>query len=514
MSLPSFRAQLMKRPMQLLLSLLASASVSALLAATIYWTLFDPRWLTFLGGVLFAAVLAMASRASHAQWVIARRTLQLDHMKKKLAEANARSASATDAFKVVEARLRALGEALTQPVFLFDRQQRCRFHNGAAAQAAGLRDDAIDGRALHEIVGEVAYVAMKPHVEASLGGRSLAYELAWENTAGKGVYAVHQMPYPANLIPAEGLCIVLNAPTVAAGVETRAVQAPAAVAGERPAIARGDTLYLREIAKQLTGWDDPKGKLTLALERDQFLLFEQRISPLEIGHEDPLCYEILLRLQEEEDHLLPPGGFLPEAERYGMMEQIDRWVVRNLITHCLESTKRDPGWRNPLYCVNLSAAALRAPNFAHFVQQQIQARKFDGRSLCFEINEADIISLPAEVRRLIAMLKPFGCRFTVDAFGSVKGSFAPLKDLAIDFIKIDGVVIQNILRDPAQLARTRAISMVCRKLDIRAIAEFVENPDTLRKLRGIGVHYAQGFGISRPQRLGTRAPQDVQAVAA
>jgi len=190
-----------------------------------------------------------------------------------------------------------------------------------------------------------------------------------------------------------------------------------------------------------------------------------------------------------------------------MLEQIDRWVVHNVITHCLESAKRDPDWRAPLYCVNLSAATLRAPAFAHFVQQQIQARHFDGRALCFEIAEPDIVGLPADVRRLVAMLKPFGCRFTLDGFGSVKGSFAPLKDLALDFIKIDGVVIQNILRDPAQLARTRAVHAVCRKLGMRSIAEFVENPETLQALRRIGVDYVQGFGVAMPGPIGARAPQ-------
>jgi EAL domain-containing protein (putative c-di-GMP-specific phosphodiesterase class I) len=105
------------------------------------------------------------------------------------------------------------------------------------------------------------------------------------------------------------------------------------------------------------------------------------------------------------------------------------------------------------------------------------------------------------VQRFINALKPMGCRFTADAFGSVKTSFTHLKGLALDFIKIDGVIIQNLLRDPAALAKARAICTVCGKVGLATIAEFVESDETLAKLREIGIDYAQGFGIARPEPL-------------
>src|SRR6185503_16429390 len=194
---------------------------------------------------------------------------------------------------------------------------------------------------------------------------------------------------------------------------------------------------------------------------------------------DPLCYEVLLRLREEEDNLLPPGGFIPTAERYGMMEEIDCWVVRNLMQWCIDAQRTTPARPIPLFCVNLSEETLRSTNFARFVRNEIDERKFNARSLCFEIGESDIISQHENVERLINTLKPLGCRFTVDAFGSVKVSFTHLKGLAVDFVKIDGVIIQNILRNPAVLAQTRAISTVCAKVGLRTIAEFVESKETL-----------------------------------
>jgi Amt family ammonium transporter len=258
---------------------------------------------------------------------------------------------------------------------------------------------------------------------------------------------------------------------------------------------------MRSIAEQLMGWDEPRAKLEYALKGNQFLLFAQKIHPLKRELPDPLCYEILLRLREEEDNLLPPGGFIPIAERYGMMEEIDRWVVRNLLEWCRERKRSDSAWRVPLFCVNLSEAVVCSLDFARFVNYELRQHDFNARSLCFEIGEPEIIAQHAHVQRLINELKPLGCRFTVDAFGSVKVSFTHLKGLAVDFVKIDGVIIQNILRDPAALAQTRAINTVCGKVRLRTVAEFVETDETLDKLREVGVDYVQGFGIARPEPL-------------
>jgi EAL domain-containing protein (putative c-di-GMP-specific phosphodiesterase class I) len=284
---------------------------------------------------------------------------------------------------------------------------------------------------------------------------------------------------------------------------------PAAHRAEQPsgtgniAIPRegGEMIYLRSITDQLMGWDDPHGKLEYALKENQFLLYAQTIRPLKNDAADARCCEVLLRLREEEDNLLPPGGFIPVAEQYGMMEQLDRWVVRNLITWCAQRKRRDAKWSLPLFCVNLSEAAICSGDFVRFINYELRQQDFTARALCFEIGEPEIIAHHSDVQRFINALKPLGCRFSVDAFGSVKASFTHLKGLAVDFIKIDGVIIQNILRDPATLLKTRAIQTVCAKVGLRTIAEFVETDEILAKLRELGVDYAQGFGISHPEPL-------------
>ncbi len=264
----------------------------------------------------------------------------------------------------------------------------------------------------------------------------------------------------------------------------------------------GQALYLRLMTEQLTGWNDPRSMLERALKENLFLLYAQKVLPLKSGHPEPLCYEVLLRMKQEEDNLLPPGGFFDVAESLGMMEQIDHWVVRTLLAWSAEWARKHPGKAPPMMCVNVSPAALANPGFPNAVRKELQASGVPSRALCFEINEREVVEHPAAARAFVAALKPLGCRFTLDSFGSVKVSFTHLNGLPVDFIKIDGVIIETMLQGPLGPATVRAINMVCKEVGIRTIAEFVETKQTLDKLREIGVDYVQGFGISRPEPIG------------
>jgi EAL domain-containing protein (putative c-di-GMP-specific phosphodiesterase class I) len=269
-------------------------------------------------------------------------------------------------------------------------------------------------------------------------------------------------------------------------------------AGRLPAPASEgvQTVYLRSFTEEVMGWSDPRQKLTLALRDNHFLLFGQRVLPLKVGLRE--CCEILLRLREEEDNLLPPGGFIPAAENYEMMEDIDRWVVRNLLAWLGRKLKSSPGWQPPIFCINLSLSSLSNPEFARFARREIEGSPVPSDSLCFELGDIDAIAQPDKVRAFVNALKPAGCRFTLDAFGSVRVSFAHVKGLAIDFLKIDGALIQHMLRNRMELAKVKAINAACQRFGIRTIGQFVETDETLAKLREIGVDYAQGFGIARP----------------
>jgi EAL domain-containing protein (putative c-di-GMP-specific phosphodiesterase class I)/PAS domain-containing protein len=501
---------LRRRAVKTALSLLLTLVLGALLIATIQFTLFDLQWLAFLGGILFAAVLAMASQASKAEWLIVRRTRQLERMREQLSQEITRNRTSGESQRMAETRLRLVTDTLPIPVFYVDRDLRCRYHNKPARELADKTDAKIDGQLLRDFM-RATHRLMLPHFDRTLAGETVDYEITWPGKiSGADRYRVRHVPYTPEGEQPIGFYIMLVRTSTEAAVAPSAT-ADAVVPADtktEPATANegGEALYLNTITDQLMGWDDPRSKLVRAMEENQFLLFAQKILSLKSGASDPACYEILLRLREEEDNLLPPGGFIPIAEQYGMMEEIDRWVVRNLITWCIETQKTRPGWHVPLFCVNLSETTLCNPEFAKFVRQEVRRPGFPARALCFEIGETDAINNHDAVRNFIAALKPAGCRFTIDAFGSVKVSFTHLKGLAVDFIKIDGVIIQNMFKTPADMARLKAMVTVCRKIGMQTIAEFVESKETLDKLRELDIDYVQGFGVARPGPIAALAP--------
>jgi EAL domain-containing protein (putative c-di-GMP-specific phosphodiesterase class I) len=469
--------------------------LAALLAAALYWAVFDPAASPFVAGLVFGAAIALASLQAKLQ----RRSAQLRRAYERLRHEQGRGHRASEAFRLNEARFRALADAVPTPIFYVDRGEHCRFHNRAATSARQALAGRIDGMALRELLGEEAYFALVPHLALSLAGKAARHELAWQ-----GLFTVHHEPFPAGAAQPAGVFLVFL-PRAAVREAARA-GAPEAQRGASAEIELripadgGESLYLRAVQSQLTGWDDPPAKLAAAMRENRFLLLQQRIVPLREGLPSPHCYEVLLRLQEEEDNLLPPGGFLALADSCGQMEEVDRWVVSSLVARVQEQ-KKNRGWQAPLYWVNLSRAAVASPEFARAVQLGLEAAGCDGKLLCFELAEPDILALPDQARRLVDALKRLGCRFAVDAFGSGKPAFAPLKALAVDFVKIDGAIVQNLLRNPAELARARALNAACQQMGVRTVAESVEDAATLSALRKMGVDYAQGFGLADPEPL-------------
>lgn len=480
---------LQRRPVRIALSIALSAVLGGLLIVTIHYTRVDLQWLAFLGGVLFAAVLALVSQASKAEWLLLRRTRQIERVREQLNEEIARGRNSAQALLAAEARMRHLSDHLPFPLFYFDRNGNCRYHNRACGEWLALPAGRIDDEPLQEIFGSAVYASIASQIEQTLAGAAVDYELACPGRDGvPAVFRARQVPYAPNAGRVAGFYLVLS-------------RAPAGTAAGSPQAATVDgaeALYLDAISAQLMTEANPRARIEQALRQNEFLLLAQKILPLRSGMPEPDCYEILLRLREEEDHLLPPGGFIPVAERYGMLEKIDRWVVRTLIAWSLDNRQRFPGSRIPMFCVNLSAASVCNREFPQFVCELLGKRDFPARALCLEVSQPDLINFNDAARQFISGLGPEGCRFSVDDFGSAKVTFSPLRGIALDYLKIDGSIVQSIGRDAAELAKARAIHTVCQKAGMRTIAESVETRQTLDTLRGIGIDYVQGFGIARP----------------
>lgn len=502
------KAVLNRFAVKLVLSIALTLLLSMLLVAAIYFTGMDLQWLAFLGGVLFAAVLALVSQLSKAKWLALRRSKQLTHVREQLEHAReqmeqeiARSRNTAEALRISEARLGLLGDQMPLAMLYVDRNERCRHHSKACAAWLGLSADRIDGQMLRDIFGPKAYATIASQFAWTLTGMAVDYELAAPDRGSMPTpIMVRQIPYAPDGSNVVGLYLFFIQPSPDSVRQALPERSANTVDNALPGSGDGgEALYLHSISEDLMGGEsDARARLERALQQNEFLLFSQKILALNNNVPEPASHEILLRLKEEEDNLLPPGGFFPVAERYGMLEEIDRWVVRNLIAWCLGRQRDAPGWRIPMFSVNLSRSSLDDPDFARFVQQELQRTRFPARALCFEIDDPDIASNYASVLRLVSALKPAGCRFTIDAFGGAGVAFTHLKGLPADFLKIDGNIVQKIQDEPAQLAKVRAINNVCHNIGILTIAECVESEETLSKLRELGVDYVQGFGIARP----------------
>jgi diguanylate cyclase (GGDEF)-like protein/PAS domain S-box-containing protein len=237
-------------------------------------------------------------------------------------------------------------------------------------------------------------------------------------------------------------------------------------------------------------------RLKQALDDDRFALFSQPIVPIGPGTSFVLQHEILLRLREEDGALVPPGAFIPAAERYGLMPAIDRWVVRKTL-QWLAAHRADPGLAES-YGINLSGQSLSDAGFLEFVLQEIGRSGIAPGRLSFEVTETAAVAALDSAIQFIQALKDKGCHFMLDDFGSGWSSFAYLKNLPVDFLKIDGSLVRDMAHDALDEAMVRAINEIGHVLGIATIAEFVENEAILEKLKALGVDYAQGYAIGRP----------------
>jgi len=237
-------------------------------------------------------------------------------------------------------------------------------------------------------------------------------------------------------------------------------------------------------------------KLNRALETNGFVLYGQLIKPLsETGGR--LHIEVLLRMLSDDGTIIPPMAFIPAAEHYSLMPRIDRWVITNTLRHFSDNLTEvtGDGYR---ICINLSAQSICDTEFLPFVLAELNNTDLPCSDVCFEITETAAIANLTNAMQFIGAVKEKGCLFALDDFGSGLSSFAYLKNLPVDYIKIDGCFIRDMMRDPIDHAMVESINQIGRVMGIKTIAEYVENKKLVETLRDIGVDYAQGYGIARP----------------
>ncbi len=236
-----------------------------------------------------------------------------------------------------------------------------------------------------------------------------------------------------------------------------------------------------------------------ALEEDHFVLYCQPIVPLSQGSEHKKCYELLLRLQDDTGVAALPKDLLPSAERYDLAVQIDCWVIKNAFDWLTQhpAMMQDTG----VCFINISGQSLGDVGFLEFVSDQLDNSTIEPSCICFEITETAMIANLSSGQRFIKLFKARGCQFALDDFGSGLCSFAYLRSLAVDYLKIDGVFVQNMLESGVDLAIVRSINEIGKMMDKKTIAEWVETDTVANHLRELGIDLAQGDGIARPKPI-------------
>ncbi len=241
-------------------------------------------------------------------------------------------------------------------------------------------------------------------------------------------------------------------------------------------------------------------RLQTALETSDFRLLAHDILPCAgAGPGEPLRMELLLALPDASGRLIPPGEFLPAAQRYGLMGRIDRWVVEQAL-RWLRSQETRGGPALDMVAVNLSGSSISDPDFRAFVEDEVRASRV-GPLLCFEITESEAVANLGDAAEFMGRMRALGCRFALDDFGAGLSSFPYLRRLGVDFVKIDGQFVRDMAHDPVAAALAESIHRIAKVLGLVTVAEFVESAPIYAAVQRIGVDYVQGFHFGRPRPL-------------
>ena len=251
-------------------------------------------------------------------------------------------------------------------------------------------------------------------------------------------------------------------------------------------------------------------RITSAVEDDRLELFYQPIIGIgDDNGEHRGHYELLLRMRDEDGQLVSPDQFIPAAERYNLMSTLDRWVIHEALSQLAD--RSEEGEARYTLAINLSGTSLSEDRFLDFVIDELEKQKLPHGAICFEITETAAISNLARVVHFMQALKKLGCKFSLDDFGSGLSSFTYLKNLPVDYLKIDGQFISNVAEDNVDESMVKAIHEVGSAMGIETIAERVETREVLDKLGSLGVEFAQGYYIARPTSVESFEPWDEDA---
>ena len=310
------------------------------------------------------------------------------------------------------------------------------------------------------------------------------------------------------VVPWEDRTLTTTASIGVAPIEAQTVSAQAALAAAELACDAAKELGNNRVHRFQTGDSmlmkrhsemEAVGRIQSALKDDRLELFAQVIEPLDsdaVG----LHLEVLIRLIGLDGEIIPPGAFIPAAERYHLMPELDRWVIQRLFSELNRNQSRIQS-QVDLISVNLSGQTLNEQSFGQWLTETLSRLNFPHSRICFEITETAAVANLDDASAFMHSIKQHGCKFALDDFGSGLSSFGYLRSLPVDFLKVDGAIVKEIADDPIAASMVAAVQQVASVMNLETIAEFVENEAIKQKLREIGVSYVQGYAIGKPKPL-------------
>ena len=489
---------------------LAIISLIAVLIFSIYFIGHDRLWIIFLTGILIMAVLAEAANVSNAERVIIRRDEQLKDSKNKLSYESKLRESAEKEIAANKSRLILVDEELPIMVALIDSGGMCQYYNRAFMEWLHLQPQQIIGQNIRSVLGTKIFREVATAIRQSLDGHPVHYEriqkmpdmkdhrlfiehLPRFNEKGEvtGFYMlVNDITSPGNAD--------LSGQLISDKVQTR----PVNNLDLTHDIKTNQNKFVADpFSSPITENDKNTRGLLNAIENGEYCAFCQLITSITTDSARVEHYEVLVRLIGAENKVMLPGEFFPLAEMNGHMLHLDRWVIEHIIEWTSRQNLLEKNRKNSIFFINVSDDTISDASFPEFLTTTIREHDIPSTALCFEIPAVGLILRNQDIAKFVQQIKKCGCRVAISGFGQDPVLFDLIQGFEIDFLKIDGGIIRNILHDPVDLTAVRIINRTAKEIGVKTIAESVESEEIIAKLRKIGVHFVQGHGISRPQPL-------------
>lgn len=448
--------------------------------------------------ILLTAILTMTVQIVHTEKVFAKQFAQLAAQKERLANEIKYRLWAEKTSSENKAKLQIIDENFPVMLAYFSTEQQCQYHNRAFRQWFGLRPEQVENRFLKEFFNQPLFSDISADIAHVLSGRTIQKQhvqlLANQSTC---LVTGHFTPHFDSTGKVIGFYMLHTPRLIKEGeVLPQSMENQVVVAKQRQSQENKDVQVSNKNTDQHTvrvSIDSSK-RIIQAIEQNEFRLYCQNIVATRSNQEMPTYYEVLIRMAEEESSLIPPGTFLPFVEKYNLMSRLDGWVAEKIIHHVAKQGVEP----QISFCINLARSTLNDSSFADNIQKLLNATRIEPKKLCFEIEVADVVDNLQNTAQFVKKLQQPGCLVSLCSFNHDRNSFDLLKHIRADFLKIEGSLICNILRDTEDLRKVENISKFARALKIRTIGELVETQDIRERLAKIGIDYIQGFLVGRP----------------